>query len=156
MEIKGVNTGKVLNKRQVLLLFPLVQVQRLSQPHGLAKGEPILFKDSTCVIDVCFRGREWSFMSECDCLLSLVFSTFKAFKQFCKLGILNPGIKKRKPKKIRNFFAYSVHVQSSCSFFCLKFLKDAVFPAMGSKKPKSWKLCVLDRPFGLPLPPPPS
>ena len=59
-----------------------------------------------------------------------MFSTFNSFKQFCKLGILKPDFKKTKLKKTRKSSAYFMPVQSSCSFFYVIFIKDALFHAM--------------------------
>lgn len=50
MEIKEVNTGKTLNKHQVLTVSPNLSPKAWPDP-GFTKMEPILFKDSTCVID---------------------------------------------------------------------------------------------------------
>lgn len=43
------NTGKALNKHQVLLLLLLIQVQKSGQRHGLAKEEPTLKTLRACL-----------------------------------------------------------------------------------------------------------
>lgn len=68
-------------------------------------------------------------MTNSDYAFGLVFSTFNSLKQFCKLD-LKPGFKKIKLKKTRKFFACFMNVQSSCSFFYVIFIKDALFHAV--------------------------
>lgn len=102
-----------------------------SKPKGMANQASPRWNQS-CLktlrvwLTVHLKGREWSLMSNCDYILGPVFRTFRSLKQFCRLDMLNPSVKKRKLIKRRNIFAYNMHVQSPCSFFHLIGLKSAV------------------------------